>query len=94
MVGIDHCRLIGSSSNQGAAGQVIGFSKQSAGALMDSGDGVLIKKILFNAGDGQVMFEVILHAGKVGALQVAAGYNSGSQRCRAVRKRCRTLNSE
>jgi hypothetical protein len=39
---------------------------------------------LFTAGDGQVMFEVILHAGKVGALQVAASHNSGSQRRRGA----------
>ena len=84
MVDIDHGRLISSGGNQSAAGQMIGFSEQPAGALMDSGDGVLIKKILFNACDGQVMFEVILDAGKVAALQVAAGHNSGSQRCRGT----------
>ena len=68
MVGVDRHGFLFRSNNNGASGQVIGFSKQSAGALMDSGDGVLIKKILFNARDGQVMFEVILHSGKIGAL--------------------------
>ena len=68
MFSIDQGSLIGSGGNQSPAGQVICFSKQSAGALLDSGDCVLIKKVVFNACDGQVMFEVILHSCKVGAL--------------------------
>ena len=82
MVGVNQRGLIRSSGNQSASGQMICFSEQSAGTLMDSGHCILIKKVLFNAGDGQVMFEVILHSGKIGALQVTAGHNSGSQRLR------------
>ena len=67
MVGIDHAVLISSGGNQGTASQMIGFSKQPAGALVDSVDGILIKKILINACDAQVVFEVILHAGKISA---------------------------
>src|SRR5210317_2002041 len=79
MVSIYHVSLICCGGNQSAASQMISFSKQSAGSLMDSGYSVLIKKIVFNACDGQVMFEVILHSGKIGALQVAAGHHSGGQ---------------
>jgi len=68
MFGIDHGLLVSCGGNQSTAGQMICFAEQSAGCLLDSGDYVLIKKIVFNACDGQVMFEVILHSGKIGAL--------------------------
>lgn len=68
MFGINQRGLISSSGNQRASGQMICFSEQSAGTLMDSGYCILVKKVLFNARDGQVMFEVIVHSGKIGAL--------------------------
>ena len=88
MFGIDYGCLVSSGCNQSAACQMIRFSKQSAGSLLDGGDCVLIKKIVFNACDGQVMFEVILHSGQVGALQVAAGHQPG-RAARARQRRAR-----
>ena len=53
MVSIYQIGLISCGGNQSAAGQMISFSKQSAGSLMDSGYCVLIKKIVFNACDAR-----------------------------------------
>ena len=80
MFGIDHGALLCGGCDQCAAGQVIGFSKQPAGALLDSGDSGLVKKILFHPCDGQMMFEILFHSGKVAALQVASGDDARSQR--------------
>jgi hypothetical protein len=48
---IDHGMLLCGGGDQSTSGQVICFSKQSAGSLLDGGDGGLIKKILFHPCD-------------------------------------------
>ncbi len=51
MFGIYHGVLLCGGGDQRPSGQVICFSKQSTGALLNGGDGGLIKKILFHPCD-------------------------------------------
>ena len=47
MFGGDREGLLGRSGNQSSTGQVIGFTKEAAGALLDSGDGCLVQGVGF-----------------------------------------------
>jgi len=49
MVGVDRHGFLFRSNNNGASGQVIGFSEQPSGTLMYGGNGCFIEDIVFNA---------------------------------------------
>jgi hypothetical protein len=43
MFGTDLLAFFGSGGNQSASGQMVGFTKETSGSLMDGGDGLFTK---------------------------------------------------
>jgi hypothetical protein len=82
MLGIDNTGLVSRCCNKGTSGQVVCFSKKSAGSLMDGGHCCCIKKHLVNPCNTQMMLQICFHAFKVNTFKMAFGYYSGSQRLR------------
>lgn len=70
--------------DQSAASEVVGSSKQAAGALLDSGDGLGREELGFDSGDGQVVGEVGLHLIEVDPFKVASGDDAGRKRQRGA----------
>ena len=79
MVGGDDLGLLGSGGDEGASGQVIGFTEEAAGSLLDGGDRRLLQGIGFQAGQGQMVSQVVGHFLPGDALEMAAGDDPGSQ---------------
>ena len=79
MFGSDGHGLLICRCDQCASCQVVGFSEQAAGALVNGGKGRIVKKGVFDAGEGEVVGEIFLHLFSVHGLQVASGDDSGSQ---------------
>jgi hypothetical protein len=59
--------------NQCPAGQVIGFSKETARALVDGGNGGFIKEVALDTAEPYVVADVLMHIRKTQALQVTSG---------------------
>ena len=76
MVSGDCHRLVLSGGDEGASGQMVGFSEQSSGALVNGGDSCFVKEGRLDAGDGQVMIQIHFHILAVDALQMASGDDS------------------
>ena len=80
MLRVDGHRLCLCCCDESSSGQVIGFSEESSGALMDGGNSGRIEEILFYAGYREVMLEVLFHFLSICCFEVASGDDSGSQR--------------
>ena len=76
MVGMDRHGSLFCGDNDGASGQVVGFSEQSTGTLLDSGNGCFIEDVVFNPRDGEVVLEVLLHLLAGYAFEVAASHDT------------------
>jgi hypothetical protein len=62
-------------NNDGTPGQVVGFSEQTTGSLMDGGDSCRFKQIFMNTCDGQMMEQIGFHALPVHSLEMASPYD-------------------
>lgn len=51
MFGSDQITFFCSGGDEGAAGEMIGSAEETAGALVDGGDGLFRKERWFDAGD-------------------------------------------
>ena len=56
--GGDDLAFFRSGGDEGASGQMIGPAEETAGTLVDGGDGLFGEKRLFDAGDLEVVVEV------------------------------------
>ena len=63
--------------DEGAAGEGIGATGQTSGALMDGQDGAVGKQVLGESGDLEVMFEVPGHIFKFESVQVRSSDDAG-----------------
>ena len=61
--------------DESSAGQVVCFSKESARALVNGGDGGFLKEVLLCSGDFEMMAEVLFHLPSIDAFQVASGHD-------------------
>lgn len=69
--------------HQAPSGEDIGFSQESAGALVDGRDGFLGEELFFTACDFQVMAKIILSLLKLERLQMSASNDTrGQSACR------------
>ena len=73
MLGADFLRFFAGRSQQCSPGQVVGFTEQTAGTLMDGGDRLIIEGGVFEPCDSQVVGQIALHSLSVDLLQVASG---------------------
>ena len=78
-----HALLFG-CRNEGSSGQVICLSEQAPGALVDSGDGGLIKEVFLHPCNGQVVSEILLHVLSADSLEVASCHNPGGKGLRGA----------
>ncbi len=76
MVGVDCHGFLFRSDYDSTSGQVVGFSEQPSGALMDGGNGCFIKDSVFDPCDGKVVFEILLHLFTGYAFEVTASHDS------------------
>ena len=82
MVGGDSHGFILGRDNYGPPGQVVGFSEEAAGALMDGGHCGFIEDIVSHAADIKVVSHVFMHLTPGDPFQVAAGHDPGRKRHR------------
>ena len=75
--GADLGAFLRGGGDQSSSGQMVGFAKEAAGALVDSRNRLLAEKRVIQPGDSQVMIQVILHALAVYALQMTPGDDPG-----------------
>ena len=68
--------LILRGSDERTSGQMVCFSEEPPGTLVNGGDGRFIEGIGSDAGNGQVMCYVCLHAFTMDPLQMASGNDS------------------
>jgi len=76
MVGGDGRCLFMSGGDEGASGEVVCFSEQAAGSLVDGGDGGFVEERCFDAGDVQVVIQVSFHSLAIDAYEMSFGYYS------------------
>ena len=81
---VDGNGLLLGCSDEGSPGKMIGFAEETAGCLMDSGDGGLIEEVFLDAGDSEVVTEVALHIFTINPVEMTAGDDSGCQRLRVA----------
>ena len=79
MFGGDELAFFSSGGDEGTSGQVIGPTEETAGALVDGGDGLFGKEGLFDSGDFEVMVEVALHILAIDSFEVGPSYDPGRQ---------------
>jgi hypothetical protein len=79
MFGADLKAFWGGVGDEGTPGQVVGFSEEAGGALVDGGNGLFGEDRVAQAGDAQVMVEIGLHVLAFDALEMASGGDPGSQ---------------
>lgn len=79
MFGAHHGRVAFGGSDDGASGQIVGLAVETAGALVDGGDGSVVEEHAIDAGDGQVMAQILLHGALVDPFEVAFGDHAGGQ---------------
>ena len=68
--------LILSGGDERTSGQMVCFSEEAPGTLVNGGDGRFIEGIGFDPRNGQVMCYVGLHALTMDPLQMASGNDS------------------
>ena len=73
MIGGNGLRVIFGSGDESASGQMIGFSQNAAGALMDGDGSGVIEEMGCDARDFGVMGKIYLHVLKVLAFEMASG---------------------
>ena len=73
MFGIDGFLIVHCSSNKSSPGEMIRFSVNTAGALVNGSYSGLVKKHVFDACNLQMMQQVILHLFTVDADEVTFG---------------------
>ena len=79
MVGVDRHGFIFCGDNDGSAGQMVGFSEQPTGTLLDSGNGCFIEDVVFNPGDAEVVLEILLHLLTGYPFEMTAPHDTGCQ---------------
>ena len=76
MIGSDHVFFFSRGGDHGPAREVVGFSKQPTGALMNGGDGGLFEARMLDSRNPEMMKEISFHFLTVHSLQMAAGHDS------------------
>jgi len=84
MIGGDGQRFVFCRDNNSAAGQVVCFSEQPSGALMNGGYRRFIEDVVRSPADIEVMAQVFVHLAAGDAFQVAAGHDPGGKRHRGA----------
>lgn len=79
MIGIDGHGFVFCGDDEGASGQMVGFSEEASGALLDGGNGCFIEDVVFHACDGEVMGKVSLHLVTGDPFKMAASDDTGCE---------------
>ena len=75
MIGGDGKRFVFGRHDNGSACQMVGFSEQPTGALVDGGDRRLIEDAVRNAADAKMMQKIFVHLGARFPFKMAAGHD-------------------
>jgi len=84
MIGGDVLRFFSSRSDERPSWSGGCLAKQPTGALVDSGESLLIERRIFQAGKGEMMVDIAFHSLPVDRLEVRPG-NAREARGMAVR---------